>query len=147
MTQDRWTTRDLPVLRAVVDIYDRTGVYLTRVDDIEAEVGFDRDTVQRALRALNTQPSFFEKVVDTGQGVIVMVGPPTGYALRVAGAWPSPENLLERLIRALESAADDETRAPEERGKLKQAATWLGSFASQIAIGALGGAGGTILSN
>jgi hypothetical protein len=52
----------LPVLRAVVDIYDRTGDYLTDTDDIAAETGFDADTVQRALRALNTQPSFFEKV-------------------------------------------------------------------------------------
>jgi len=29
MTQDSWTTRDLPVLRAVVELYDSTGHYLT----------------------------------------------------------------------------------------------------------------------
>ena len=75
-----------------------------------------------------------------------MVGPPTGKALRVAGAWPSPENLLERLIAALESAADDEMRAPDERSKLKQAAAWLASFGSQIAISALGGAARNVLS-
>ena len=75
-----------------------------------------------------------------------MVGPPTGDALRVAGAWPSRENLLERLITALESAADDELREPDERNKLKQAATWLASFGSQIAISALGGAAGNVLS-
>jgi hypothetical protein len=33
------------------------------------------------------------------------------------GAWPSPEQLLERLITALDSSADDDTRAPEERSK------------------------------
>jgi hypothetical protein len=126
---------------------DSTGQYLTRASSIEASVGFDHDTVQRALRALNTQPSFFEKVTEVSGGEIVMVGPPTGSALRVAGAWPSPENLLERLIAALENAADDEMRAPDERSKLKQAATWLASFGSQIAISALGGAAGNVLSS
>ncbi|CCK64165.1 hypothetical protein [Mycobacterium canetti] len=145
MTEDTWTTRDLPVLRAVVDIYDRTGRSSIRPRDIEAVVGFDEDTLQRALRALNTEP-FFEKVTEAYGGHILMVGPPTGDALRVAGAWPSPENLLERLIAALENAASDETREPGERSKFKQAAGWLGSFASQVAIGALGGAGGNVLS-
>jgi hypothetical protein len=89
---------------------------------------------------------FFEKVVDASGGQIIMVGPPTADALRVAGAWPSPKQLLQRLISALETAADDETRAAEERTKFRQAAAYLGSFATQVAIGALGGAGGNILS-
>ena len=46
MTHDTWTARDLPVLRAVVDIYERTGDYLTRASEIEREVGFDKETVQ-----------------------------------------------------------------------------------------------------
>ena len=77
----------------------------------------------------------------------MMVGPPTGDALRVAGAWPSPENLLERLIAALQDAANDETREPEERSKLKQAASVLGSLATQLAVNALGGAAGNVLSS
>jgi hypothetical protein len=146
MTQDTWTSRDLLVLRGLVDIYERTGRYLTRASDIERETGLDHDAVQRALRALNTQPSFFEKVTEASGGEIIAVGPPTGSALRVAGAWPSPENLLERLIAALADAGDDESKPAEERSRFKQAATWLGSFASQVAIGALGGAGGNIIS-
>jgi hypothetical protein len=145
MTEDTWTTRDLPVLRAVVDIYDRTRDAIDP-DDIEAAVGLDKDTVQRALRALNTEPYFLD-VTQIHSGEIWAVGAPTGHALRVAGAWPSPENLLERLIAALQDAAKDEMRTPEERGKFKQAAGWLGSFASQVAIGALGGAAGNVLSS
>jgi hypothetical protein len=30
ITEDTWNTRDLQVLRAVVDAYDETGTYLTR---------------------------------------------------------------------------------------------------------------------
>jgi|SRR5947209_529483 len=113
MAEDSWNTRDLPVLQAVVDSYEDSGTYLTRATAIERRTGLDHDTVQRALRRLNSQPSFFEKVAEASGEQIVMVGPPTADALRVAGAWPSPELLLQRLIAALETAADDDTRAPE----------------------------------
>jgi len=145
MTEDTLNSRDLPVLRAVVDIYEESGSYLTRASAIERRTGLEEE-VQRALRRLNSQPSFFEKVVDASGGQIIMVGPPNGDALRVAGAWPSPENQLRRLISALEGAADDEARAPEERSKFRQAASYLGSFATQVAISALGGAGGNVIS-
>jgi hypothetical protein len=144
MTQDTWTHRDLPVLRAVVDIYDRTGGPVD-INEVQVAVGFDANIVQRALRALNTEP-FFRDVTEIASGDIWAIGAPTGHALRVAGAWPSPESLLVRLIIALETAAEDEGRQPEERSKFNQAAGWLGSFASQVAIGALGGAGGNMLS-
>ena len=72
------------------------------------------------------------------------MGAPTGQGLRVAGAWPSPEG-LDRLVTALERAAEDDMREPEERSKLKQTALWLRGAVSQIALGALGGAGGNII--
>jgi len=39
MTEDTWNTRDLPVLRAVVDIYDDSGTYLTRATAVERRTG------------------------------------------------------------------------------------------------------------
>jgi hypothetical protein len=141
---DTWKTRDLPVLRAAVELYDRTGRN-PHAGELGAACGFDEDTVQRALRALYREP-FFEKGMTDWGGKILAVGPPTSAALRVAGQWPSPEVQLERLIAALLDAADDEARPEEERGRFKQAALWLGGAASQIAIGALGGAGGNWLS-
>lgn len=62
------------------------------------------------------------------------------------GSCPSPENLHERLIAALAEAGDDASNPVEGRSKFQQAATWLGSLVSQVAIGALGGAGGKISS-
>ena len=124
---------------------EESGTYLTRASAIERRTRLGEDDVQRALRRLNSQPSFFEKV-DASGGLVIMVGPPTADALRVAGAWPSPENQLRRLISALEEAAEDGARAPEERSKFRQAASYLGSFATQVAIGALGGAGGNVIS-
>ena len=92
MTEETWAARDPPVLLAVVDIYEETGNYLTRARDVERKTGLDEYAVQRALRKLNTTPSFFEKVTDSSGGIIA-VGPPTGEALRFAGAWSSPEQL------------------------------------------------------
>lgn len=140
---DTWMSRDLPVLRAAVDLFEETGRG-PNASAIEAATGFDEDTVQRALRALYTEP-YFERGVE-GDDQIFAVGNPTSAALRVAGNWPSPEVQLERLITALQAAADDESRPDEERSRFKQAAFWLGGAASQVAIGALGGAGGSWLS-
>lgn len=139
---DTWTNRDLPVLRAAVEIYDRTGSFVQPHEIVDASA-FDHATVQRALRALCREPYFESEETDFDG--IAAVGPPTGAALRVAGQWPSPENQLERLIDALQAAADDDSRPEEERSRFRQAAAWLGTTASAIAIGALGGAGGNML--
>jgi hypothetical protein len=146
MPHDTWTGRDLPVLRTVVECYEESGTFLTRAADLERRTGFDHDTVQRALRALNSLPSFFEKVTEASGGEVIFVGPPTARARQVAGFWPSPETLFDSLVEALEGAATDETRQPEERSKLEKAALYLSSTAAQVAIAALGGAGGNLLS-
>jgi hypothetical protein len=114
-------------------------------DDIAAVAKLDANSVQRALRALSTEP-FFAEGQETANGDILWVGKSTSSALRVAGQWPSPEALLEGLINALETAGEDATRVPGERSKLKQVATGLRGAAAQIAIGALGGASGNLLS-
>lgn len=106
--------------------------------------GFDQDTVQRALRALYSEP-FFAKGVESSGNQIIIVGEPTSAALRFAGQWPSPEAQLERLVAALQAAADDEDRPEEERSKLKQAILTLRGAAWQVALGALSGAGGNLM--
>jgi hypothetical protein len=99
----------------------------------------------RSLHALSREPGYFATNAPWGSDIL-RVGPPNANALRVAGQWPSPEGLLERLVTALEDAGNDDSRHPEDRSKFKQAAAWLGTAASQVAIGALGGAGGNIIS-
>ena len=146
MTSDTWTNRDLPVLRAIVDLFeeeeDEGGI---QPWEIQQRTGFDEYTVRKALRALNRRP-YFEDSQVIGSGEIWMVGPPTAEALRVAGQWPSPEAQLERLIAAFEAVAADESRPEEERSRAKQVGLWLAGALSQVAIGALGGAGGDMIS-
>ncbi|CDQ43119.1 hypothetical protein [Mycolicibacterium neoaurum] len=144
MTEDTWHNRDLPVLRAAVDIYERTGRTM-KPRQIEQECGFDAETVQRALRVLNLQP-YFEKTSGAFGGGILLVGAPTAEALRVAGQWPTPEGQLERLVAAFEAVAADDTRPEEERSRAAKVGLWLTGALSQVAIGALGGAGGNMMS-
>ncbi|MFV8050377.1 hypothetical protein [Mycobacterium sp. 48b] len=139
-----WESRDLPVLKAAVELYEENGEP-PRPSEIEASTGFDEETVQRALRALYTEP-YFEEGQGTGSSSdILWVGKPTSAALRVAGQWPTPESQVERLIAAFQAAAADESRPDEERSRAKQVGLWLTGALSQVAIGALGGAGGNLM--
>jgi hypothetical protein len=51
----------------------------------------------------------------------------------------------DRLIVALEAVAEDDSRQPEERSRFKQITLSLRGAAWQVAIGALGGAGGKLM--
>lgn len=141
---DTWFGRDLPVLDAIVRMYDE-GDTLIKANEIVSATGFDEQVVQQALRALRTG-DYFEKVTGSWGNGVMAVSTPTAAARRAVGAWPTAEIVVQRLVEALESASNDDTRPDEERGKLRQAAAWLGSFGYQVAIGALGGAGGNIIS-
>lgn len=143
--EETWASRDLPVLRAAVQIYENGERPNIRVSDIERMLEFDKATIQRALKALHSEPFFKAEGSVEGQTGFAFIGAPTGQALRIAGQWPTPENMVERLIAALEAVAEDDTRDEPERSKAKQAALWLGDALSKIAIGALGGAGGHAL--
>ncbi len=145
MTAETWTSRDLPVLRAVVDHYEETGESDIRPWDLQQRTGFDEETVQKALRALNRQP-YFENAMEIDTGDIWALGPPTADALRVVGQWPSPETLLTRLIDEFQRAASDDEIPPEERTKIERTVAFLKTTGWQLAISALGGAGGNLLS-
>jgi hypothetical protein len=135
----------LPVLRAAVEIYEKAERANIRVGDIERAGGFGKDATQRALRALYREPYFEQEGSVEGQTGYIFVGAPTGDALRVAGQWPRPESMVERLIAAFEAAANDEDLDEPERTRAQKILLGLTSGGSKIAIAALGGAGGHML--
>ncbi|GAB4933527.1 hypothetical protein [Mycobacterium avium] len=143
--EDTWTNRDLPVLKAAVELYNRTGMP-ARASAIAQAAGLDEEITQRALRFLLREPFFEDKGTLRGGDQIIFVGAPTGAALRVAGAWPTPENMVERLIAAFEAAAHDSDRSESERRRFTESAELLrpGSPGSPVAVRAFGGGGKTI---
>jgi len=145
--RDTWTNRDLPVLKAVVDIFEDNDEDGIDAGEIVRRTGLDA-AVQRALRALYKHP-YLERDsgMSDGSGRVLYAGEPTGDSLRAAENWPSPQGIIDRLVAALEAAAEDELREPEERSLFKKAALTLGGAAHQVALGALGGAGGNIISS
>jgi hypothetical protein len=50
--RDTWLERDLPVLKAAVEVFEREGAPMD-ADNIPTTAELDADTVQRALRALS----------------------------------------------------------------------------------------------
>lgn len=147
MVEETWASRDLPVLKAVVELYEATSSSRSPVSEVQKATGFDAGTVDQALKVLQTHPYIeggMKRRVPQGF-VFRSAGAPTADGLRAAGAWPTPESQLERVLAALTGAAEDESRPAEERGKLKQVALGLRGAAYQIALNALGGAGGNLL--
>lgn len=127
LMESTWENRDLPVLDAVVTIADE-GDGFAYAEQIQERTGLDDETVQRALFALgHEQPPYFEPTVtaDLDGRRIGWLTNVTGSARRAVGAWPTPESLAERIVQALQGAADNE---PDEqkRGKLLRAAEGVG---------------------
>ena len=89
---------------------------------------------QGALRALDSeQPPFISKLERVMTGDIIFIGPPTGYARRAVGAWPTAETIADRLITALDEAAEREPD-PERKGWLRKSAAYLGNAGRDLAV-------------
>ncbi|WP_347350673.1 hypothetical protein [Intrasporangium sp.] len=132
MTETR-TNRDPPVLRAIVDVYEDTGSPMGP-DAIEAVTGFDTGMVQAALRALDSEePPYISKLERVMTGDIIFIGAPTGHARRAVGAWPTAETIADRLVKALDEAADREPD-PERKGWLSKTASYLGHAGRDLAV-------------
>lgn len=130
---ETWTNRDLPVLRAIVDVYEETGEPMGP-DAIEAATGFDAARVQGALRALDSEePRYISELERLMTGDIIFIGAPTGHARRAVGAWPTAETIADRLVKALGEAADREPD-PERKGWLSKTAAYLGHAGRDLAV-------------
>lgn len=130
---ETWSRRDLPVLTAIVEVFERTGRVM-RPSEIVEQSGLDTDQVEAALRALESEdPPFITKLERRASGGISLVGRPTGHARRAVGAWPTPESIADRLISALDEAAQREPD-PERKGWLRMTAAYLGNAGRDLAV-------------
>ncbi|MFI7594005.1 hypothetical protein [Micromonospora sp. NPDC049359] len=135
MVDPTWEVRDLPVLRAIVELSDE-GAWLIEPHEIAERTGLDETRVKHALFALAAElPPFFDyKDLNTfGGRDIGCVFEPTGHARRTVGTWPTPENLADRLVRAMTSAAEQEPDE-EKRSRLNTAASWFANAGRDVLV-------------
>ena len=108
MATATWEDRDLPVLRAIVELSDE-GEWHIDPDDIAKRLDFEVDKVRLALFALAAEepPLFkYHDLTTYGGRDIGFVNSPTGHARRTVGTWPKPEGRVDQLVRALQAAAE-----------------------------------------
>jgi hypothetical protein len=129
-----WEARELPVLEAIVRGCDDATSVTTR--QLEAATGLTHDEVQRAVRALlGESPPLFETGPMRG-GTYDRLARVTGHARRTVGAWPTPENLADRIVAALNDAAES-ADDPAEKSRLKKAADAVGGVGKGVVTGVL----------
>lgn len=120
---DTWTTRDLPVLRAVARLLedDRTAV---ASDEIASAVGLDKRDVVKALRLLGDEHIRIDDMSSLGPADYVVTGITTA-GLRTVGQWPSPETAVDRMIEALEQMIDNTPEGSPKQSRLKASLAWI----------------------
>ena len=109
-------SRDLPVLRALVEAFDGPERYRMSPEEIKTVTGFSDDDVHRALRVLHeASPPLIKGTMVSQLSFPVMVMGVTERARVAAGQWPKPEDLVDALARAFEDAA---SRATHRKGRV-----------------------------
>lgn len=132
-----WETRDLPVLKAIVEMTDEGGLHI-KPGAVAARTGLTQDEVEIAFAALAAEhPPFFSFADVTTMGStrrgIGWVYHPTGHARRTVGTWPTAEGMADRIIAGLERAAEAE-EDEEKRGRLRRTAAWFGGAGREILV-------------
>ena len=130
--ESTWEPRDLPVLDAIVRYFDeQDSAEIPDAGTFARITGMDPGQVGRAVRALS--PRF----VKTGPGLGGLTEVPimgvTDEARQAVGQWPTPEAVADRIVAALQEAAE---REPDQgkRTKLRAAAETLGSFGRDLLV-------------
>lgn len=125
MVKETWFDRDLPVLKAIVELDEEESTYWATDDAVVEKTGLDLAAVRQSMKALGyNDPPFGE--FGTGS----MAGDweaknITGHARQVVGQWPAPKtesaDQIAALLGAFETAEED---APDEatKSKIRQAA-------------------------
>jgi hypothetical protein len=136
--ESTWERRDLPVLEAVVKLFDeRPEVIWVSVKGIADEIGMDTMDVYRAAKALSPRYlEFTEMLADLPDPH--RISHPTEDARRAVGQWPSPDVWADRIIRGLQEAAEREPD-PARRSRLRATAEGLASFGRDVLVGVLSG--------
>ena len=141
-----WFDRDLPVLEAVVTIFEEEGGQgVVTVRQIAERTGMDPQQVFSALLAMKDVYVGLRQVMAGGDPNPQMVTRVAPLARIATGQWPSPESFADRLVKALETASEEAADGSEKTmlRRAYEALSGMGrdvlvSVVSAAASGALG---------
>lgn len=142
MLPDLWTTCDLPVLVELVRRLEYDGEQHVFVNSLEVD-GLKERQVEGATRRLRDSGLIEGRGVAELEHPLVVVRV-SARALQLVGTWPSPEQLVDRLLEALAAAAEEASTA-DERSRARRALEALRDAGRDVLVNAAGGAlGGTL---
>ncbi|MFE9807778.1 hypothetical protein [Streptomyces sp. NPDC005548] len=137
---DTWSERDLPVLEVLVrDLDAGAGISFPDLRDVTDQTDLDLSDATRAALALEGA-GYIEL---TRQGVGEFTGEwyvtsASKEARQAVGQWPSAEQLVDALIERLTTAADEEPD-PEQRSRLREAASAASGVARSVFVDVMSG--------
>lgn len=129
---DRWTTRDLPVLRAAAPILDEGGIVDSEDAEFLEEVGMPQEVVAQALVALGQAEYLDVGVTQFLSGDVSAVA--SGLlerGRRAVGIWPDGEAAVEQLLSALRQA-EELTADVDDKTALRKASGQLASVSRSV---------------
>ncbi|MFI6626558.1 hypothetical protein [Streptomyces sp. NPDC050528] len=131
-----WSQRDLPVLDALVrQLDDAAGASFPELRDVTDPTGLDINEVVKAAIALDSA-GFLLLSKTAGSPGSWYVKEVSQGARQAVGQWPTAEQVLDSLVRRLDEAADNETD-PEQRSRLREAASTAGGAAKGVFVDVL----------
>ena len=136
VAQTTWFERDLPVLRAIVELDEESDNGYMGDDAIAEKTGLDVNAVRRAMKALaHNDPPFGEIEIASMAGDWEAHNI-TGHARRTVGQWPDPKTDVNEQVAALLAAFDtaaDEAPDEESKSKIRAAAATFKGLPAQLA--------------
>jgi hypothetical protein len=133
--EDTWTSRDLPVLRAIVSAFNDPDRWQLRLAEVVSLCDLPERDVQTALRALgNARPPFLEYPPPPDElAYPIIITDVTERARRLVGQWPTADSLAAQITLALSQAAEHEPD-PVRRSRLREATGVLGETARGVLV-------------
>ncbi|MER6301422.1 hypothetical protein ABT247_17915 [Kitasatospora sp. NPDC001539] len=133
--ESTWTTRDLPVLEAIVQKRDAAfGLEVIDLRRLAEDTGFDLEDVARAAVALEDGGLIeLQRLMTGGDPGPWLIRDVSGRARQLVGQWPTAEQFADALVGRLEQAAEEESD-PGRRSRLQEAARAVGGAARTVVV-------------
>jgi hypothetical protein len=129
---ETWTSRELPILRALVARLDDPDVRNASPEQLAAVTGLSPDAISRALTALaEAEPPYFTGAKSWGERYPNPIFRVTERGRRAAGQWPASDSAADAIIAALESAAEIEPDG-DKKSALGRTAAFLAGAGREV---------------